>query len=737
MALAAVAEMPAQSTPTQPAPAADPDIIELSAFTISAEKPNQYRAMDSSSASRIRTSIKDTAASISVLTPELLQDIAPARAFEATRYVAGISEGRGDGFGDRQIIRGFENLNRTVDNFASVQGENADSLMIDRVEVLKGPSAIIAPTGAPGGVVSVVSKVPRWKDYRSITATLGMIDAQRIDVDVSGPIPIGDGKTLAYRALAAYQNGRLAVDGTKDKRKIVGGSVTYRISPSTQLTLRASYEDRWIFVYLPVFIDSSAINGANATLARGFNYGNDRNGTETWAHRGGQYGAADMLLTTALNEHISSRLAVKYQYDLQRDQYMAAVTPSLGNRYNPYTGQETPDQTWALNSVTGQYVATNSPLFDITAIQRRPYLVEGHTSSIAFQYDLAAKYKFDVIDTTSVAGVAYTDQKSFARTTIGPDLMFNLLAPVYGAEPVFNTLSAKSSAAAKTWQLYLNELFGFFDNRLLVTGGLVRVSTNQDNLNQVSNIGTALDDSKNLALVGALYKVTNAISVYGSRSVNAVPTIANNKPLWQEGQQFEFGVKFSAFNDRLSFTAARFQISQTNVTVPNPAYQADTTQPQSIISDLKATGYEFEVMGGITKELSVIASSTFLHERDSLGRPVRAIADRNAALLLNYKFSDGTLKGLSAFVGTTYAGRRSGEATAINFTQLGVVAQPSFFLAPVTLLNLGARYTWDKVSFSLNVDNALNKEYIGIPTARTNAGLGLPRNVRLTTTFLF
>ena len=45
-------------------------------------------------------------------------------------------------------------------------------------------------------------------------------------------------------------------------------------------------------------------------------------------------------------------------------------------------------------------MATDSPLFDITKIQRRPYLVEGHTSSAAFQYDLAAKYKFDYVSTT-------------------------------------------------------------------------------------------------------------------------------------------------------------------------------------------------------------------------------------------------------------------------------------------------------------------------------------------------
>jgi iron complex outermembrane receptor protein len=312
-----------------------------------------------------------------------------------------------------------------------------------------------------------------------------------------------------------------------------------------------------------------------------------------------------------------------------------------------------------------------------------------------------------------------------------------LLAPVYGANPVFTTLSSKSNSIGTTWQYYINEQLGFFQNRLLLTAGGVRVSAESANVNQVSNIRTTLDDSKNLGLFGVVLKPMKWLSVYGSRSVNAVPTIANNLPLWQEGQQYEFGVKVNALDDRISFTAAHFQIAQTNVTVPNPAYQTDTTQPQSLISDIKNHGYEFEVSGGITKELSILASATFLHERDSLGRPVRAISDKNAGILLSYRFSAGSLKGLTTFAGVTYQGRRSGEAPAVNFTPLGVVTQPSFYLAPVTLLNLGGRYTWQKFSFELNIDNALDKDYIGIPTSRTNAGVGLPRNIRFTTTYHF
>ena len=157
------------------------DIVQLPAFEVTEKLANPFLAVDSSSASRVRTSIMDTPGSISVLTPEFLSEVEPSRIYDATQYTAGVSEGRGDGFNDRQMIRGFENLLRSVDGFSSIQGENVDPLMIDRVEVLKGPSAIINPMGAPGGVISVVTKVPLYQTKNYISLNLGLIDAQRLD----------------------------------------------------------------------------------------------------------------------------------------------------------------------------------------------------------------------------------------------------------------------------------------------------------------------------------------------------------------------------------------------------------------------------------------------------------------------------------------------------------------------------------------------------------------------------
>jgi iron complex outermembrane receptor protein len=718
-------------------PAAPPDqTVTLPNFNVSADQANQFRAVDSNSASRVRTAIADTPGSISVLTPEFLRTLDPTRLYEATQYVAGVSEGRGDGFSDRQIIRGFENTGRTVDNFASVQSENSDPLFIDRVEVIKGPSAILAPTGTPGGSINVVSKLPLYQPSNLVSLTLGLIDAQRVDLDLTGPF--APGSPFAYRVLGAYQEGRLAVAGTRDRRKIIGGGLSYQLSPRTTLTLRGDYEDRWLYVAFPVYVSSASVNGANAQLGPGFAYRNSRNGAEPWDHRGGQYMNSDLLLTSSFGDHFSTRVATKAQFNVQKDQTMSGVVPSLNTRYNPYTGIETPDYTWARNAATGTYLSTYSPFYDPTNIARNPVRTRGWTEDYAGQFDLAAKYQFGPVSSTTVAGVAYEHQNVSTNTAGGPTLPFNLYNPVYGANAVFTTRTALTSGNAQTWQEYANQRFGLWSDRILLTAGIVRVDANNASTNFLPTTAyTTLKGGRNLGLFGVVVKPVAHVSLYASRSVNAVPTIANNLPLWQQGQQDEFGAKFSWFDERLAFTVAHYQIAQTNVTVPNPAYQTDPTQPQSLISDLKDHGYEFEVTGGITEGLSVVASASFLRERDSLGRPVRAIAGQNAAALLNYRFVSGPARGLAAFVGTTFLGKRSGEAPAVNFTPLGVPTQPSFFLAPVELLTLGARYTWRRIGFAVNVDNALDKKYIEIPTSRANAGLGDPLNARLTTTYRF
>ncbi len=724
----------AQSTEASPAAATADEAVTLPAFNVSANPTDGYRGTTTSAATRVSGNVTDIAGSISILTSEFLEDIDPTRIFDATKYLAGVSEGQGDGFYDRQYIRGFQNNRPTVDNFASLQSENADGLFIDHIELVKGPSAILAPSGTPGGQINVISKAPSYETKRSVSATVGRIDAQRVDLDLTGALSASS--PLAYRILAGYQDSELNTDGTRNKRKLVGLQLSYKLSARSMVTLRASHEDRWQFVYFPAYFDPElATEGRDAVLAPGFRLTGSRNGTEEWAHRGGRYSTADLLFTSAVGDHISVRFAAKTQYDALRDMYMYGVIPyDLSNRYNPYTGQQTPNYIWSYDASANRYVSTYSAYYDPTAIVRQPTQPSQDNKETSAQLDVAAKYEFRGVTSTTVFGAALghgTGSGWYRSATTLPAI--NLYNPVYGAPPAFGAINYSYTSASSSNQQYVNQVFSAWKGRIAVSGGGVRIES------QGTNNGVKGDQvSKTIGQYGLVVKPREDVSLYASYSRNSVPGYPNNTLLWQDGIQKEVGAKLSLFKDRLMVTGAYFDISQTNVAVANPLFQSDpNNQPRSLISDIGEHGTELEVMGGLTKNVSVVGSVTWLHQRDSLGRQVIMVPDRTAALFVNYRF-EGRLKGLSTFVGTTDVSRRAGEIPQIDFTVLGVVTQPSFYLPELQLWNAGLKYEWSKtLTTSLNIDNVADKEYIALSSGRFLAGVGTPRNIRLTATYRF
>lgn len=180
-------------------------------------------------------------------------------------------------------------------------------------------------------------------------------------------------------------------------------------------------------------------------------------------------------------------------------------------------------------------------------------------------------------------------------------------------------------------------------------------------------------------------------------------------PLRRDGKQDELGLKTEFFQQRLAFNVAWFRIRQTNVVVPNPDRQTDPAAPEQLISDLGDHGLELELTGGLTPNLSVVAAYTELRLRDSLGRPVRAVADRNAGLLLNYRRSLADARRLSVSLGLSYAGARPGDATGVNFTPLGVATKQSFRIPADHLVNFGASYKWGRTLVRLNIDNLFDR----------------------------
>src|SRR5688500_9841197 len=71
----------AQTTtaPATTSSAADDEVVQLSPFTVSTSSDDRYRTGDAISAVRVRASLIDTPSSISVITRDMMNDLAPNR----------------------------------------------------------------------------------------------------------------------------------------------------------------------------------------------------------------------------------------------------------------------------------------------------------------------------------------------------------------------------------------------------------------------------------------------------------------------------------------------------------------------------------------------------------------------------------------------------------------------------------------------------------------------------------
>ncbi len=165
------------------APAGD-DVIRLSEFQVSTSADKGYRAGNSVSATRIDTPIKDLPFAISAFTSQFITDIGARDLFDVVQYAPGVtSAGREFNAGNAVFtIRGFD---QTPQHNGFVGEGYVDTLTVERVEVVKGPSSVLYGQVAPGGTVNYITKRPGAKPFTSVNAQVGTDSFWRTSLDLN------------------------------------------------------------------------------------------------------------------------------------------------------------------------------------------------------------------------------------------------------------------------------------------------------------------------------------------------------------------------------------------------------------------------------------------------------------------------------------------------------------------------------------------------------------------------
>ncbi|MDR2675027.1 MAG: hypothetical protein LBC18_09200 [Opitutaceae bacterium] len=197
-----------------PGDAANEEPVEMSVFEVTAKKRGYY-AETAMAGTRLNSSIEDLGAAITVITTDQMDDfgmidINDILSFEVGTEGAGtftdvsidangsVSDGNMDDPGSANRVRGLGNPNKTFGNFETSGRTPLDRMLLDGVEIIRGPSSIIAGLGNPAGTINSIPATPHLTRNRNkVQVRLDGNNGFRESLDVSRVLVKG---RLAVRA---------------------------------------------------------------------------------------------------------------------------------------------------------------------------------------------------------------------------------------------------------------------------------------------------------------------------------------------------------------------------------------------------------------------------------------------------------------------------------------------------------------------------------------------------------
>jgi iron complex outermembrane recepter protein len=245
---------------------------QLSPVVVTGEKGTGYvakGAMIGGPGGTEEVELKDAPASISVISRDLLDDRQVKLISEAVRTDASVGDYYATlGYYENLSIRGFS-LDPATSyrmNGMSLTGEqNFAFENKERVEILKGVSAMQAGASSPGGIINFVTKRP--KDVMSATVGTGERGTEYMAADFG--TFLNKEKSLGIRINAAHENIKPFVKNAKGKREFVSLAVDAKLSNKTLAQFDIEYQDRSQIGVSGLMLLGDATDGSNASVPTG------------------------------------------------------------------------------------------------------------------------------------------------------------------------------------------------------------------------------------------------------------------------------------------------------------------------------------------------------------------------------------------------------------------------------------------------------------------------------------
>lgn len=622
----------------------------------------------------------ETPQSVSVIGAEQIRDQKPTKLDEALRYTAGVRAGTfgADTRNDWWLIRGFksDDIGLFLDGvqlfYTAYASWRLPPSNMERIEVLRGPSAVLYGGSSPSGIVNVISKLPPTEPIRYIETGVNNFGNAYVGFDVGGPVVTQpqDGK-LFYRVVGEVRNGDTQVNFTPDNNYFIAPSVTWKPDADTTFTVLAS---------------------ASKTDTRGINF-LPYKGTVTSAPFG-KIPTSFFAGDPSVDKFTREQEMLGYQFERN-------LTDDLTFRQNARFAHV--DLTYR------GYVGSGWTNVNTGSLARYNWYAKDTANQADLDNQLEYRFNTGPVKHTMLFGVDLKGYQIDDYQAFGFGVpSINVLNPSYGAaevplptSPFRNYLITQKQAGT-----YLQDQMKLGNFTLVLSGRNDWVETTQAARDSGAIVGQR-DDSKFSGRAGLIYNFDNGIAPYISYATSYNPVIglnASNQLLLPEtGKQVEVGLKVQPKWFDGYFTVSAFDLKRQNALTTDPS----NVLLQNQTGEVTSRGIELEAVANVTKELKLIGAFTSYHlftskDLDSslIGKTPTNTPELLVSGWADYTFKEGPLAGFGFGGGVRYVG--SSWADAANTLEVPAVV----------LGDLAVHYEWQNWRTAINVINLTDKIYV-------------------------
>ncbi|WP_136667013.1 TonB-dependent siderophore receptor [Flavobacterium sp. H122] len=663
----------------------------------------------------VRSGLKpmDNPQSLQTINNEVIEQQQSIRLSDVVKNANGVyvSSARG-GAQESFFSRGYDmSANNMFKNgFRSNSGSMPEVASLDKVEILKGSSALLYGNVTPGGILNMVTKTPSFKSGGEISMQSGSNAFYKPTLDLYGPLS----SSVAYRIVGSFEKAESFRDVVTRERYYLNPSVLFKATEKTEIILQGDYlHDNWT----PDF-GTGIIGKKIVDLPRNTYLG------AKWSNGQTRQASLSSLIRHCINDNWKLNGNISLQDYTRKSFGTERIQPLANGDFARPLGKNNQSEL-----VIGEQISLQGN-FNTWGIKHQLFTGADGEYSFAKTYTYTfTPTNYDTVNPNIYDPASYNQEHGIptARNTKLAKTDTNRFG-IYLQDLISVTEKIKVLAGVR-WSWQEAQVTNYAEKKASDGSQEMTPEEYNDAKKDAKKIDKAISPK-----IGLVYQPTQTMTLFGSYANSFTPNSpttydVNKKPLAPSIiDQYEAGVKTEFLKGKISANITLYVIENSNLVQMSPVQADGTTQNSDpnmkvLSGETKSKGIEVDFTARPLESLTINAGYSYNDMRFTdtngllgsfvEGDRIARTPTHTANTSFFYTIQNGFLKGLSIGSIANYIGDRIGgwnrdyakDTTTGNL----YIRDREIPVKGYVTIDASLGYTWKRFSVLCRLSNITNE----------------------------